>query len=395
MPFKQQITAVTTNTGFQYNNYKNMSYECSSPPSGTVRNVYTTAHHLDLICTNLRLSTDRNFADPGNTLGGLALSTNPIWTVQQLNAFDESLQVTATNASYSKLLGELRAGSAGLGVTLASYRQSADMIRLRAKQIRKLAKKAESRAEALNRMRSKRLAENRRARRRGGPRKWAPRDLIPVGSANVFLEGIFGWMPLYSSMKEAMEILASSPPFEVVGRSHTEFRILPKQNNHYGYSPGFTTETCLTTVRVKQSAEFRVTNPNAWLANQMGLVNPAVVAWDLVPWSFVVNMFVNVNSLMSQFTDFYGLEYRNASTTVRRDYHETSVFEKTLWVVYYMEDTRVFNNYTKVRTLGLSFPSIEFRLPKLTLSTAVMALSLAVQQISGLKYIKSLNAQRA
>lgn len=148
----------------------------------------------------------------------------------------------------------------------------------------------------------------------------------------------------------------------------------------------------MLTVRCNQSAVFRLENPNAWLANQMGLINPAVVVWDLVPWSFVVNMFANVNSLLNQFTDFYGLEVSGASTTVREDYFEASVFRKVFWegLPYYIQDTRVFNNYNKDRSLGLTLPKLEFRLPPLTLTSAIMAVSLMVQQISGLKYIKKL-----
>lgn len=389
MPSKSTVTLRTLNTGYQFNDYKNQFWE-RSPPGQPFK-----ANPMSILCTRTNIYVDRNFPDPTNIHGGLALHTRPLWSGSEYDDVASSARVSASNRAYAALVQAVRSGDAGLGVTIASYKQSYEMISARAGQIRRLARKAEITADEINRSRRRRKAEWRRAKRRGVPTKWRPADFLPVGSANIFLEGLFGWLPLYGSITSAIEVLTGDTPYERVSRSRKVTKRFPWKD-FPGFDPGFLSQDVLLTVRCNQSAVFRINNPNAWLANQMGLINPGVVAWDLVPWSFVVNMFVNVNSMMNRFTDFYGLEVSGASTTRREDYFETSVFKKILWGgrPYYLQDSRVFNNYSKVRTLGLTFPQLEFRLPPLSLSTAVMAVSLMVQQVTGLKYIKALNASR-
>lgn len=385
MPIKSIATLKTTNTGHQYYDYKNQIWE-RSPKDQPHK-----ANPMSILCTRRQFFVSRNYSDPGNTLGGIALHTNPLWENDSYRDFAGPLRTSASNRAYAALVQTVKSGDAGLGVTLASYAQTYDMIAQKATLIRKLARKAEITAEEINRSRRRRKAEWRRAKRRNVPTKWRPKDFLPVGSANIFLEGLFGWLPLYGSIAAGMEILTDDAPYERISRSRKVTKKFPWKEVS-GFTPGFLAQDCLLTVRCNQSAVFRLENPNAWLANQMGLINPAVVAWDLIPWSFVANMFVNVNSLINQFTDFYGLEITGSSTTIREDYFETSVFRKTFWegLPYYIQDARIFNDYNKDRSLGLTLPKLEFRLPPLSLTSAVMAVSLMVQQITGLKYIKNL-----
>lgn len=385
MPIKSIATLKTTNTGFQYHDYKTQIWERSP------KDQPNKANPMSILCTRRQFFVSRNYSDPSNSLGGIALHTDPLWANEAYRDFAGPLRTSASNRAYAALVQTVKSGDAGLGVTLASYAQTYDMIAHKANLIRKIARKAEITAEEINRSRRRRKAEWRRAKRRNVPTKWRPKDFLPVGSANIFLEGLFGWLPLYGSIVAGMEILTDDAPYERISRSRKVSKKFPWKDLP-GFNPGFLSQDCLLTVRCNQSAVFRLENPNAWLANQMGLINPAVVAWDLVPWSFVVNMFVNVNSLINQFTDFYGLEVTGSSTTVREDYYEASVFKKIFWegLPYYIQDARIFNDYNKDRSLGLTLPKLEFRLPPLSLTTAVMAASLMVQQISGLKYIKNL-----
>lgn len=55
------------------------------------------------------------------------------------------------------------------------------------------------------------------------------------------------------------------------------------------------------------SAKVQVDNPNLWLANQMGLINPVQMINEGIPFSFVADWFSNLSQVIQQWTDFVGL----------------------------------------------------------------------------------------
>lgn len=65
---------------------------------------------------------------------------------------------------------------------------------------------------------------------------------------------------------------------------------------------------------VKVSADVWVKNPNLWLANQLGLINPVQMLNEGIPFSFVFDWFSNLSQVISQLTDFVGLEIANPMT---------------------------------------------------------------------------------
>lgn len=60
-----------------------------------------------------------------------------------------------------------------------------------------------------------------------------------------------------------------------------------------------------------------VNNPNAHLANQLGLLNPIQWINEAIPLSFVVDWFSNLSQVISQLTDFVGLDVIKPITTRR------------------------------------------------------------------------------
>lgn len=58
---------------------------------------------------------------------------------------------------------------------------------------------------------------------------------------------------------------------------------------------------------VKFTCNVDVKNADLFKANQLGLINPATVAWEVVPFSFLVDWFLPVSRFLESQTDTLGL----------------------------------------------------------------------------------------
>lgn len=74
---------------------------------------------------------------------------------------------------------------------------------------------------------------------------------------------------------------------------------------------------------VKVSANIRVINPNLFVANQLGLTNPAQWVLEGIPFSFVLDWFSNLSQVVSQLTDLVGLEIVDPMTATKSSVSET------------------------------------------------------------------------
>lgn len=126
--------------------------------------------------------------------------------------------------------------------------------------------------------------------------------------ANNYLEFHFGWSPLIKDIGSAVEVLQNGvPPVRVVGSATRSYKF-DSNSGDFSYR-----HQVLETTKI--SAWIKVSNPDLSLATQLGFVNPLLVAWELVPYSFVVDWFVNVGDYLQSFTDFLGFEIIEPSVT--------------------------------------------------------------------------------
>lgn len=59
-----------------------------------------------------------------------------------------------------------------------------------------------------------------------------------------------------------------------------------------------------------------VENPNLHRLNQLGLTNPVSIAWELVPFSFVIDWFIPVSNVLSAMSAGFGLSWRGGQINV-------------------------------------------------------------------------------
>ncbi len=197
------------------------------------------------------------------------------------------------------------------------------------------------------------------------------------------MEGEFGWLPLLGDIHAIASTICgdNAIPRQWVKSSSrfTRMETVVTDGN-----PKITS-TFSGTGRLTISAGVDISNPNLWLLNRMGLINPATVAWDLVPWSFVVNMFVNVNQVLSSFSDTVGLSLNNCSTT--RSYRvlmEQVTYTKLSPQEAYYNHSNVLGKGRSRVAGDLPRPSLQFKLPNVNFELMAIASALLRQQVGRL-----------
>jgi hypothetical protein len=297
------------------------------------------------------------------TAGGMSPPPNLDWT-------------SVDNTALAKWNGKLRKGGASMGVNLASWKQSRDMIIHRSKSIGNTLDRAWSR-----------LSKDERERKRLIKQK------EPL--ANQILEGEFGWKPALQDIHACMyTVCQEGVPPNWVGSRHTA-TVTHEYESAPGSFPYFERKKWRGEITTRLSGNVQITNPNLWLLNRLGLINPATVIWDLVPWSFLVNMFVNVNAMINSVSDRVGVNVTNMSTTRSMfftcEHTCFSVNSDGSPAAYPGPAHSVNTLRQKDRAVG-DFPAVqwEVKVPKLDWELAAIASSLLLQKAQRLNKLVSL-----
>lgn len=229
------------------------------------------------------------------------------------------------SAAYDDMLSSISSGtgvnSGGWGENLAEAKESLSMVTSRILQV----------ARFTNSIRKVRFGDAAKALGIGVPSgihkswkrdqqgNWSPRRGSKwrgraKGLGDAWLEYHFGWQPLVQDIHDGLQNASKSDfgSHRVHGK---------RQLDTGGYTVnhvddgGHALDQWEVSATFKMAADVHISNGNAFLANRMGLVNPVSVAWNLIPFSFVVDWFGNVGQVINSMTDFVGLDVRNAYST--------------------------------------------------------------------------------
>lgn len=336
---------------------------------------------------NLTLPYERLVAR-GATLGNPSVGCQAVVLPGMLDAIDWSDASNRLLDKFKDKLGE----EAGLAVNILERKQSIAMIASRAGQIAGF-------LLALKKLDFVRAA------------KILKLSAVPKGTSvrksvsSNWLEFHFGWEPLIKDIHASIEILQGpAPPIRVTAgvtlpgsfwyvQPRTS-RVKPNAFNDASFYESWISRH-ISEVGLKCGAQIRVDNPNLWLANQLGLVNPLVVGYNVIPFSFVLDWFVNVEQFLSQGSDFLGLAVEQPWTTKRLKatldwYHKLTMrwyhsgFYPNDRYVYQTTLDHFLGTGTHVRrSLGLPAVTLKVRPLKLpSWQRALTAVSLVVQRLS-------------
>lgn len=199
-------------------------------------------------------------------------------------------------------------------------------------------------------------------------RGWKPKVL-----AGRWLEFVFGAVPLYQDIYATlMTVIDTHSELFYVRSSHKVQNYL--ERNLDGRFWG-----CAVEYKMSRAALVEIQNPNTWLAERAGLLNPARVAWDIIPWSFAISMFVNINSLVNSLTDFAGLSFTGYNETRTQDYREVRVnpFGSGSYKGRFQR--------RDLKPFPVAPRQLVFRLPEANFGTLATAASLATQRYQKLR----------
>lgn len=205
----------------------------------------------------------------------------------------------------------------------------------------------------------------------------------------LWLEYWFGWAPLVNDIYKGCELLSKGllKKKSLKGVSGQNF----VASCDYGtIEVNLMKVTEIATVRYicKYQAEVEVVNPNLHLAQRLGLTNPAAVVWELIPFSFLIDWFVNVGDVVGSWDPVMGVSFQRAFVT---RYLQASVSHKRETLgnkvphlgIYQMSEV-THEYFMCQRTLGVTPPKVRLRLdwPSLSQTRAATSISLLVQGLS-------------
>jgi hypothetical protein len=138
---------------------------------------------------------------------------------------------------------------------------------------------------------------------------------------NSWLAYKYGWTPLLMEVKGAAEFLAQ----QSVGRrsawtvSATELDSVAEEwvvpDTIVGV-PWNQTDTLTGEVKVRVKLWLELTSPHFAATQQLGITNPLLYAWEVIPFSFVFDWFISVGDYLTGLTALQGVEVRKAMVSI-------------------------------------------------------------------------------
>lgn len=216
--------------------------------------------------------------------------------------------------------------------------------------------------------------------------------------ASGWLELQYGWKPLLQDVYGAIDLASKTPgpEYHTIETKKTIKRELQRTIDNIGSQAQYYTGSDQTilggsarcTVRV--GCTFTVSNSTLKSAAGMGLTNPALLAWELLPFSFVADWFLPIGNYISSWDSTLGLSFYSGYVTTFKKFegHGTAVASKvylpTLRQSMKLCTCRIMDVTVTREVLG-AFPSISlprFKNPA-SATHAANAIGLLVQYFRG------------
>jgi hypothetical protein len=214
--------------------------------------------------------------------------------------YKDPLGQLVMNQSYEKFRGEIYT-SAGLGVDFVEYHQTLNMFTKAVTTLVDFTKRVKH-ADFVGAARALKM-------------QFVPPGVKPRRAwASNWLEYHFGVEPLLADIHDCAEIFNN--PLKTFHA--TKGRSFTFDSASYNTNFGSVTDSGRyesTYVGVNGGTVRSITSQTFHTLDQLGIINPASLVWEVVPFSFVVDWFVNVGDMVRSLSDFAGLSLEKTYNT--------------------------------------------------------------------------------
>lgn len=205
----------------------------------------------------------------------------------------------------------------------------------------------------------------------------------PAAASRLWLEYWFGWAPTVGDIQSGLEVLTSTDPFPrtVRASSKTSFTKLTRTSSGENEYYKETIQDHEYSMRFKIQSDVVVSNPNVYLAQRLGLLNPVATLLEVIPFSWLVGWAVNVDQVIQSWSADFGLTHTNAFSTVCVRGKGVSRFS---WPYKGIDDAVDAFSVGTRRAIGVPSPTLRFSIPdRLSWTRAATLSSVVVQLFTG------------
>lgn len=167
---------------------------------------------------------------------------------------------------------------------------------------------------------------------------------LPPGRVHkTWLEYKYGWMPLLQDVKGTAEFFAQRNFGRPQRFSVDAITVDQTEISQSGALEGWPslTRSIFYSRKCRVKLECEYTNEGLHELQQLGVTNPALVAWELVPFSFVFDWFISVGDYLVGLTALHGITVRRSM----RSFEKTLRFTRSGIVVPYTTSTTSSTGY--------------------------------------------------
>lgn len=172
---------------------------------------------------------------------------------------------------------------------------------------------------------------------------------VSDAAAHHWLSLQYGWKPLLNDVYGAAEQLAkahNNVQFKTVTQSVSQTwsdKITIRHAAVENFSgPNETRYRYQERVDIRYGCTYTQSNPKVVELKEWGITNPAQLAWELVPFSFVADWFLPVGNFLSSLDATLGLEFQSGYMTVFREF-QGDVRQETM--LKHKSDGRFISNW--------------------------------------------------